>query len=278
MNRHRITIVPLIAGLLVAVWFQYRAQLSLRQENEALRKQVQELMALREAPSAPVPAANTHSVSDEDFRELLRLRGEAAMLRQRLDFIRKQAESMKAASPPVPGQLAPVNMAWVEQVLNGPPKEQGGAAGLLRGKLLRRETTNVSPSELSLQQELLKRELNQTLERSPAEFADFQSAFIQNAIGISDAAKLQQIHDLIQKTYESAVASGLDIPSKPAAASEDWVQRRFQLDRAATSQLQQLLSPEERQLFDRAFLGVMGVDLGGTGVDKSNYPRGFAGP
>ena len=36
------------------------------------------------------------------------------------------------------------------------------------------------------------------------------------------------------------------------------------------------LTPEERQAFDRAFIGVMGVDLG-TGVDKSNYPPGFLG-
>ena len=55
------------------------------------------------------------------------------------------------------------------------------------------------------------------------------------------------------------------------------MERRFQLDRAATTQFQQLLTPEERTLFDRAFLGVMGVDLGGVGVDKSNYPKRFLG-
>lgn len=55
------------------------------------------------------------------------------------------------------------------------------------------------------------------------------------------------------------------------------MERRFQLDRAAMSQLQQLLTPEERRLFDRAFLGVMGVDLGGVGADKSNYPKRFMG-
>ena len=31
-------------------------------------------------------------------------------------------------------------------------------------------------------------------------------------------------------------------------------------------------------MFGRAFLGVMGVDLGSGGVDKSNYPKGFLGP
>jgi hypothetical protein len=150
-------------------------------------------------------------------------------------------------------------------------------AGALRGKLLRGETTNASPSELALREELLKRQLNQSLERSPAEFADFQAAFIQSTLGISDPAKAQQIHDLIQTTYESAVANGLDIPSKPATGADEWVKQRFQLDRAATKQLQQLMTPEERRLFDLAFLGVMGVDLGGVGVDRSNYPKGFLG-
>jgi len=57
------------------------------------------------------------------------------------------------------------------------------------------------------------------------------------------------------------------------------VERRFQLDRAATAQVQRLLTPDERSLFDRAFLGVMGVDLGGVGVDRpSNYPKGFSSP
>jgi hypothetical protein len=252
--------------------------MTLHQENESLRKQVEEIITLRDASHAPAaPANNTHAMSDADFRELLKLRGEAAMLRRQQEGLRKELESRKTGAPPPPAQPAPVDMAWVQQVLSSPPNEQGLAAGLLRGKLLRNEGTNVSPSELALQQELLKRQLNETLERSPGEFADFQAAFIQSSIGISDATKSQQIHDIIQRTYESAVANGLDIPSKPAAGTDEWVQRRFQLDRAATRQLQQLLTPEERQLFDRAFLGLMGVDLGGGGVDKSNYPKSFLG-
>ena len=125
---------------------------------------------------------------------------------------------------------------------------------------------------------LLQRKLNETLERSPAGFADFQSAYIQAALAISDGTKVQQIRDLIQNTYEQAVAGGLDIPSKPANETEAWVLQRHQLDREATAKLKQLLTPEEQAVFDRAFLCVMGVDLGGVGVDKSNYPKGFLSP
>ena len=65
---------------------------------------------------------------------------------------------------------------------------------------------------------------------------------------------VDQIHDIIEKTYEQAVAGGLDIPSKPATDAEAWVQRRYQLDRQATAQVQQLLTDDERKWFDRAFL------------------------
>ena len=49
---------------------------------------------------------------------------------------------------------------------------------------------------------------------------------------------VDQIHDIIEKTYEQAVAGGLDIPSKPATDAEAWVKRRYQLDRQATAQVQ----------------------------------------
>jgi F420-0:gamma-glutamyl ligase len=125
---------------------------------------------------------------------------------------------------------------------------------------------------------MVKRSLNNTLERSPADFADFQSAYIEATVDLKDPAKTQQIRELIQSTYERAVADGLDIPSKPATEASEWVQRRHQLDRSATDAVKSLLTPDQQKLFDTALLGVMGVDLGGVGVDKSNYPPGFLGP
>ena len=235
-----------------------------------------ESAAERELNAPAIQASNaSHQMPEAEFRELLRLRGEVANLRRQQEAAAKDLAATKAT--PVPAQNQGIDTGWVQQVLNSPRREQGAVAGTLRGKLLRHEETNASPSELALRDELLNRGLNQVLERSPAEFADFQAAFIQTAVGISDPAKTQQIHDLIEKTYESAVANGLDIPSKPTEGAEEWVQRRFQLDRVATKQLQALMSPEERRLFDRAFLGLMGVDLGGVGVDRSNYPKGFLG-
>jgi hypothetical protein len=69
-----------------------------------------------------------------------------------------------------------------------------------------------------------------------------------------------------------------NLPSKPATETSEWVQRRHQLDRKATDAVKNLLTPDQQKMFDTALLGVMGVDLGGVGVDKSNYPPGFLGP
>lgn len=97
--------------------------------------------------------------------------------------------------------------------------------------------TNISPSEVALRNALIQRKVSEILERSPGEFADFQSSYIQAALAISDETKVQQMRDLIRKTYELAVADGLHIPSKPANETEAWVQQRHQLDRQATAAL-----------------------------------------
>ena len=112
--------------------------------------------------------------------------------------------------------------------------------------------------------------------KEPKCFARANERFIKQIKGqIRNHSK--QKNQFIQSAYEQAVAQGLDIPSKPATDTDAWIQRRHQLDRQATGAVQKLLTPEEQQLFDRAFLGIMGVDLGGVGVDRSNYPPGFLG-
>jgi hypothetical protein len=275
------SITLLAVSLVVIILWQHQIRAGLERENETLRMRISQIEA--QGQTSPPSAGSNPSriLSDSEARELIRLRGGVTTLRREQSELLKRL-AMGGTSAPVssaagPASPPPVDTAWVQQVLNSAPKDQGMAAGALRGKLLRKEITNISPAELALQDELLKRQLNQTLERSPEQFADFQAGFIQSTLNIADAVRAQQIHALIKLTYEQAVADGLDISSKPATGTDEWVARRFALDRAATAQLKALFTPEERILFDRAFLGVMGVDLGGVGVDKSNYPKGFLG-
>jgi hypothetical protein len=276
----RIVIAALcLGGFTMVVWFQQRTVTRLRQENRRLEQQ----LAAAQAPVA-IQTAETEFDTNELARlraqekELIRLRGEVTMLRAERRALTNQMAATKPRSVAPSAPTQNVDTAWVQQVLNSPPAQQGLAAGTLRAKILSGERSNISASELALQEALAQKQLNQTLERSPAAFADFQTAFIQGAVGISDPAKLQQVHDLIRQTYEHAVANGLDVSSKPATDADPWVQQRHQLDRRATAAVERILTPEERSAFGRAFLGVMGVDLGRGDVDKSNYPRGFLGP
>ena len=263
-------------GLIAFIAWQQQARVGLEREKRALELRLADVEAQAAAPVTS-PATRSTGLSDAEFRELVRLRGEVTVLRREQDDLLKQLAQRAAPAQTASSSPAPVDTNWMQQILEGTPKLQGTTAGALRGKLLRRELTNVSPAELALRDQLLQRQLNQTLERSPADFAAFQAAFIESTLNMRDPARVQYIHDLIQRTYEQAVTDGLDIPSKPTTGADDWVERRFALDRAATKQLQEFLTPDERALFDRAFLGVMGVDLGGIGVDKSNYPKRFLG-
>jgi hypothetical protein len=112
------------------------------------------------------------------------------------------------------------------------------------------------------------------LESRPADIADFQTSFIQTAVGVQDNSKMDQIHAVIQTAYEQAIAAHLDAPSRPRDGVEDWATRRDALDRQATRTVQQLLTPDERERFDHLFLGVMGIDLGIGDGTRHRFVRG----
>jgi len=269
MCARTIVVLVIAAGMMVAITLQRAAMNRVQAQNAQLRQQIE---AVPEPVPAPIAADN--SLSDAERTELLRLRGEVAQLRrQREDISRHLAAQTNAVKRGMTNEGA-ADQTWVAQMLNAPLTQQGALAGALRGKMLK-GGQELTASELALRDAMAQRGMN-SLEKTPGDFADFQSAFIESAVGLSDPEKTRQIRDIIARTYERAVASGLDIPSKPATGAEDWVNQRHQLDRRSTSAVQKLLTPEERQAFDRAFIGVMGVDLG-TGVDKSNYPPGFLG-
>jgi hypothetical protein len=272
MASSKLKVAIVAAACAAAIVTQQIALRRSRAENADLRQQI---ASLRETPPTPQPTPDLLELERlrAEHEELVRLRGQVAQLRRERDELARKVTSLAAVTnKPVVAQ-GPVDDAWLQQMLNAPAAQQGAAVGALRGKMLKGELQGVSASEKALLGALSQRDMN-SLERTPNEFADFQTAFVQGVTGLSDPDKVRQVHDLIRNTYEHAVANRLDIPSKPASDTETWVNQRHQLDRRATSAIQGILTPEERALFDRAFLGIMGIDLG-TGVDKSNYPRGF---
>ena len=269
MGAKNIALLVIATGMIGAIALQRAAMNRVQSQNAQLRQQIDKV-----PPATPAPVAPDNALSDAERTELLRLRADVAQLRrEREDSSRRLAAQTNAVKRAVTAEGAP-DQTWVTQMLNAPAAQQGALAGALRGKMLR-GGNDFTPSELALRDAMAQRGMN-SLEKTPDDFADFQSAFIESAVGLADPEKTRQIRDIILRTYERAVANGLDIPSKPATGTEDWVSQRHQLDRRSTSAVQKLLTPEERQAFDRAFIGVMGVDLG-TGVDKSNYPPGSLG-
>ena len=173
---------------------------------------------------------------------------------------------------------SPVTDAEVAAFLQRPKLEQGEFLGNFRRQLRRLgiEQPENFPHDHALATQL--RPKLEELESRPQEFADFQTAFIKNSIGVQDETTLTKLHEIIQQSYEQAVAEKLDALSRPQdkAGAEAWGLRRDALDRTATHAVQELLTPEDRQKFDGNFLGIMGIDLGinDGGWHRFGYPDG----
>jgi RNA polymerase sigma factor (sigma-70 family) len=72
-----------VGGVTIAFVIQHQAQVKLRADNESLRQQITQLQTDNESLSNQLASAgNSKSLSDEQFTELLRLRGEVTRLRQ----------------------------------------------------------------------------------------------------------------------------------------------------------------------------------------------------
>ena len=69
-------------------------------------------------------------------------------------------------------------------MLNAPVAQQGASAGAVRAKMLKGDQ-ELTASEMALRDAMAQRDMN-SLEKTPSDFADFQSAFIESAIGLSD--------------------------------------------------------------------------------------------
>ena len=173
----------------------------------------------------------------------------------------------RSAAPQTQQRPSAVSAPMHDQVaalLAKPPAEQAAYFATSRRQVLNRDFSD--PDGLFKARELaahIRPALDQ-LERSPADFAAFQASYITETIQLDGEEKRNKIREIIHSTYEQAVAQKLDAPSRPPGETEAeaWALQRDALDRAGTKAVQALLTPEERALFDRAFLGIVGIDLG----------------
>lgn len=83
----------ILAGAVI-IWLQFQTQKNLRAENESLQQQVAQLKMDEENLSNRLADANdSKKLSDEQFNESLKLRGETRLLRQRTNELAKLNES-----------------------------------------------------------------------------------------------------------------------------------------------------------------------------------------
>lgn len=100
-----------IAGVATPLVLQYQSAARLRDENTALRSQLQSVATPLTATASPASA--DPSLDNEQYRELLRLRGEVGQLRKQaneLDNLRNENRKLRAsaASTPSPAADGPI--------------------------------------------------------------------------------------------------------------------------------------------------------------------------
>jgi hypothetical protein len=82
-----------VAGAVTAFVIQHQTQNKLRADNESLRQQITQLQTENESLSNQLAmAGNSKSLSDEQFNELLKLRGEVTRLRQQQSILPKSVQ------------------------------------------------------------------------------------------------------------------------------------------------------------------------------------------
>ena len=148
-------------------------------------------------------------------------------------------------------------MQWVETIMNGPAIVKGTEVGNARRKALAGEQLTEAKASLLMNMNSRAAEI----EKVPEEFANFQSAYIASLLGWNNDPRSDAIKGVITAASNAALQRGYDF-NAPAVNAEKWDDGQKRLNTRATGAVQNLLKPEERAVFDKALIGVLGVDTG----------------
>ena len=247
------------AGVMPVVW-QLQVNRRLQSENQALRSDLETLRASQVQPPAPSRSDEAERLARQE-QELAKLRGALAQARRQLAEVQRAGLAAPEAPEPAAPEIA-VTAAEVTAFLERPKVEQGKVLGHLRRQMMGLEKSEGEDLQRSIGLANAIRPTLEELESHPDQMADFQASFVQAAIGLEDEDRVAQIRRIVADTYQKAVEEKLDANSRPQEGVDAWALRRDALDRPATRAVEQLLTSQERARFGRAFLGIMGIDLG----------------
>lgn len=123
-----VVIAGVVATLLV---IQHQARIKLRQENQSLRQQVEQLQTDNEDLSNRVVQANSsQKIPSNQFSELLRLRGEVGSLRKQTNELgRVQAENQRLRSSLATASATPKTGAFATAAQDKLPRESWAFVG-----------------------------------------------------------------------------------------------------------------------------------------------------
>jgi hypothetical protein len=262
-----VVIAIAVAALFV---FQQRELKNSRAEAESLRAELTATKSeLQRASDVPKSDPKESERLNQERAELAKLRGEVSALRkEKTDWQKTRGAAESAALQaaqfkPEPAVATPAaqGMQWVEQILNAPAVTKGAELGNVRRKALNGEPLTEAEQALLLNMNSKTAEV----EKSPDEFSNFQSAYIGSLLSWTNDPRAEQIKGVLNAAMNAANTSGFDYHA-PGENADKWSEEQKALNVRATAAIQNLLRPEERAVFDKAFIGVLGVDTGiGTG-------------
>jgi hypothetical protein len=243
---------------------------SLREANAHLTMELSKAnAAAAEAAQAAQPDAGEEERLKQERAELIKLRGEVAALRREKEAWDKRTASERrtAAARPAAPQQSDVDRAQniadaLQKFQTGSTEVKGSQMGALRRKLLNHE--KLTDGEQAILDTMSANSAG--IEKSPVEFASFQTAFIGSVLGWNNGdPRAAQLQELINRASTVAGERGFDYNS-PAQNSPTWSEQQKMLNQRATSAAQAMLTPDERAVFDSAFIGILGVDYGANQI------------
>jgi hypothetical protein len=240
-------------------------------ENSALKESVAQLQtdlkterdqrkAFAERPDI---AADELARLREGNAELIRLRGEVGALKRERDELVKKASGLEvsAARAKEREETARAAAQTAEAVEANRLKDRastvllGAQGGLLRAKILSGQplTQEETQALANTQQRVAE------LEKSPADFAQYQTAYLASVLGWSNDPRSVQLQDLLTKVAQAANNRGLTF-NAPGQSPENWNDAQKALDNRATGVVKGLLTPDEAAVLDKALPGVMSAN------------------
>lgn len=259
---NKVIAIVIAVALVAVVVMQQRKVGALRAENSKLSAELaqarQEAQRAGETPKGDPQEAER---LNQERTELARLRGEVSALRkEKAEWQKSRGVAETAAiatAQPAAANPTVDAMQWVETVLNGPAQMKGTEAGNARRKALNGEPMSEAERALLMNMNSKSAEV----EKSPEEFANFQSAFIGSLLGWTNDPRGEQLKGVLSAAMNAAITRGYDYHA-PAENADKWAEDQKALNTRATTAIQNILRPEERAVFDKALIGVLGVDTG----------------